>query len=48
MIGEKWYQGDHSIFIQNQRPAMAITTERSREISVQIAQQKVREVSHDQ
>jgi len=27
MKGEQWYQGDHMIFVQNGRPAMAITAE---------------------
>lgn len=35
--GEPWYQGDHSIFIQNQIPAMAITTEHFIEISTYIS-----------
>jgi aminopeptidase YwaD len=25
--GEQWYQSDHSLFIMNQRPALAITSE---------------------
>ena len=34
--GEPWYQGDHSIFIQNQRPAIAITSENLWELSTHI------------
>jgi aminopeptidase YwaD len=30
--GEQWYQGDHMIFVQNGIAAMAITSERSREL----------------
>ncbi len=26
--GEPWYQGDHALFVQNQRPALGITSER--------------------
>jgi aminopeptidase YwaD len=26
--GESWYQGDHGLFLMNQRPALAITSER--------------------
>ena len=33
MEGPPWFQSDHSIFIQNGRPAMAITTENFTEIS---------------
>ncbi len=35
--GEQWYQSDHMIFVQNQIPALAITSERSMEILTQIA-----------
>jgi aminopeptidase YwaD len=28
MEGEQWYQSDHSLFIMNQRPALAITSEK--------------------
>lgn len=31
--GEHWYQGDHSMFVQNGVPAMAITSERFIELS---------------
>lgn len=31
--GEPWYQGDHSIFIQSGRPAMAVTSEGFMELS---------------
>ena len=34
--GEPWYQSDHSIFIQQQIPAMAITSERLMELSTYI------------
>jgi aminopeptidase YwaD len=34
--GEPWYQSDHSIFIQNQVPAMAITSDRFMELSTDI------------
>ena len=34
--GEQWYQGDHSIFAQNQVPAMAITSEQFVELSTQV------------
>ena len=34
--GEPWYQSDHSIFIQNQVPAMAITSDRFMELSTYI------------
>jgi aminopeptidase YwaD len=27
--GEPWYQGDHSLFVMNQRPALALTSERA-------------------
>jgi aminopeptidase YwaD len=32
MKGEQWYQGDHMVFVQNGRPAMAITAERFPEL----------------
>jgi aminopeptidase YwaD len=35
--GEPWYQSDHSLFIQKQVPAMAITSERFNELSAQVA-----------
>lgn len=31
--GEQWYQSDHSLFIMNQRPALAITSERFTHLS---------------
>ena len=34
--GEQWYQGDHSIFVQNGVPAMAITSERLMELMTQV------------
>lgn len=34
--GEQWYQSDHSIFVQNQVPAMAITSDRFMELSTHI------------
>jgi aminopeptidase YwaD len=36
MEGEPWYQGDHSIFVQKGRPAIAITSDRFMELSTQI------------
>ncbi len=30
--GERWYQGDHSLFLMQQRPALALTSERSSEL----------------
>jgi aminopeptidase YwaD len=36
MEGEPWYQSDHSIFIQQGRPAMAITSDRFMELSTHI------------
>jgi aminopeptidase YwaD len=35
--GEPWYQGDHMIFVQNQVPALAITSERFMEIETTVA-----------
>jgi aminopeptidase YwaD len=35
--GEAWYQGDHGLFLMNQRPALAITSERFVEILSEIA-----------
>jgi aminopeptidase YwaD len=35
--GEPWYQGDHSLFVQNQVPALAITSERFIHIWTEIA-----------
>ena len=35
--GEPWYQGDHGLFLMNQRPALAITSERLTEILTEIA-----------
>ncbi len=34
--GEPWYQSDHSLFIQNDRPALAITSDRFLELSMHI------------
>jgi aminopeptidase YwaD len=34
--GEQWYQGDHAIFVQNQVPAMAITSEHFGWLSAEI------------
>ncbi len=34
--GEPWYQSDHSIFIQQGRPAMAITSDRLMELSTYV------------
>ena len=35
--GDPWYQGDHMIFVQNQIPAMAVTTEQFQYIMTEIA-----------
>jgi aminopeptidase YwaD len=35
--GEAWYQGDHGLFLMNQRPALAITSEYFMEILAEIA-----------
>ena len=35
--GEEWYQGDHMVFVQNQVPALAITSERFMEIETTVA-----------
>jgi aminopeptidase YwaD len=34
--GEQWYQSDHSIFTQNQRPAIAFTSDQFMELSTNI------------
>jgi aminopeptidase YwaD len=34
--GEPWYQSDHSLFIQNDRPALAITSDRFIELSTYV------------
>ncbi len=34
--GEAWYQGDHGLFLMNQRPALAITSERLAELMAEI------------
>jgi aminopeptidase YwaD len=34
--GEQWYQSDHSLFVMNNRPALAITSDASRELSSEI------------
>ena len=34
--GERWYQGDHALFIQNHIPALAMTSERMMELLTQI------------
>ncbi len=34
--GQPWYQGDHSIFVQNQVPAMAITSQQFMELSTHV------------
>lgn len=36
MEGPVWYQGDHSIFVQNGVPAMALTSERVEELTSEI------------
>jgi aminopeptidase YwaD len=35
--GEAWYQGDHMVFVQNEVPALAITSERFMEIETSFA-----------
>jgi aminopeptidase YwaD len=37
MEGEAWYQSDHGLFLLNQRPALAITSERFTDIWTEIA-----------
>jgi aminopeptidase YwaD len=34
--GEPWYQSDHSLFIMNNRPALAITSERFMHLSTYV------------
>jgi aminopeptidase YwaD len=34
--GEPWYQGDHGLFLMNQRPALAITSELVMELMAEI------------
>ena len=34
--GEPWYQSDHSLFVQNQVPAMALTSEQFMELSTHV------------
>ncbi len=34
--GQPWYQGDHLLFVLNQRPALAITSERSMELLAEV------------
>lgn len=34
--GEQWYQSDHSLFVMNNRPALAITSDAFMELSTQI------------
>lgn len=36
VAGEQWYQGDHMIFVQNQVPALAFTSERAIELFMHI------------
>jgi len=36
MEGEQWYQSDHSLFIMNERPALAITSEKFMHLSTYI------------
>jgi aminopeptidase YwaD len=36
MEGEQWYQSDHSLFVMNQRPALAITSEKFMHLSTYI------------
>lgn len=34
--GQPWYQGDHGLFLMNQRPALAITSERVAELFAEV------------
>lgn len=34
--GDQWYQGDHTIFVMNQRPALAITSDHFMELSTYV------------
>ncbi len=34
--GPEWYQGDHGLFLMNQRPALALTTDRLEEVMAEI------------
>ena len=34
--GEPWYQGDHGLFLMNQRPALALTSEQLAELMAEI------------
>jgi aminopeptidase YwaD len=34
--GEQWFQSDHSVFIQNGRPAVAITSDRFMWLSTEV------------
>lgn len=34
--GEQWYQGDHMMFVQNQNPTIAFTSEKGRELMTTI------------
>ena len=36
MVGEMWYQGDHMIFVQNKKPAIAFTSEKVAELMATI------------
>jgi aminopeptidase YwaD len=36
LTGEPWFQGDHAIFMMNQRPALALTSERVDELMTKI------------
>jgi len=38
--GELWYQSDHSLFVQNQVPAMAITSEQFMDLSTHVTHTK--------
>jgi aminopeptidase YwaD len=40
--GERWYQGDHGLFLMQQRPALALTSERASELLTTIVH-----TSHD-
>lgn len=36
VAGEPWYQGDHSLFLMNQRPALALTSDPAHELMTSI------------
>ena len=34
--GDAWYQGDHALFLMNQRPALAITSQRAQDLLAEV------------